>query len=315
MKTFPKHVFLSFGRLARLRLPEAVPLQVKRLKPADRARKVDQNKIVVRRGSWVVGVCERPTTDDQRPALLTIKFYNQLLIDRQLNFFALGQGQHLAPEVLAVDLQPTRRILMTGKFLGLLENRQLAATLADGNLVAHIRLVRGDVDLAAVHMHVAVAHQLAGLTTGNAEAEAMHDRVQAAFQLLQKHFASHTLGACRFLEVVTELAFLSEVHALGLLLFAQLQTVAHDFRLAVLTVLAGGEVALLDGTLIAEAFWAFEEELNALAAAETTYGIGITRQVVSPLDDRFTGLASPFFPDDEGLWPLAIGFWLKAKSQ
>jgi hypothetical protein len=62
-------------------------------------------------------------------------------------------------------------------------------------------------------------------------------------------------------------------------------------------VLAGSKIALLDGTLIAEAFGAFEEQLHALAAAETTDGISITCQVASPLDDRFTGLASPFVPD------------------
>jgi hypothetical protein len=73
-------------------------------------------------------------------------------------------------------------------------------------------------------------------------------------------------------------------------------------------VLAGSEVALLDGTLITEAFWAFEEELDALAAAETTYGIGITCQVASPLDDRFTGLASPFFPDDRAFGPQLFAF-------
>jgi hypothetical protein len=63
--------------------------------------------------------------------------------------------------------------------------------------------------------------------------------------------------------------------------------------------LAGSKVTLLDGTLIAEALGAFEEQLHALAAAETTDGIGITCQVVfSLLDDRFTGLASPFVPDE-----------------
>jgi hypothetical protein len=63
--------------------------------------------------------------------------------------------------------------------------------------------------------------------------------------------------------------------------------------------LARGKISLLDGTLIAEALGAFEEQFHALAAAETTDGIGITRQVVfSLLDDRFTGLASPFIPDE-----------------
>ena len=55
------------------------------------------------------------------------------------------------------------------------------------------------------------------------------------------------------LEVVAELAFLGEVDALCLLLFAQLQTVADDLRLAVFAVLAGRKVALLDRTLVGEA--------------------------------------------------------------
>ena len=48
------------------------------------------------------------------------------------------------------------------------------------------------------------------------------------------------------LVVGAELAFQREVDALGLLLLAQLQTVAYDLRLAVAAVLAGGEVALLN---------------------------------------------------------------------
>jgi hypothetical protein len=44
--------------------------------------------------------------------------------------------------------------------------------------------------------------------------------------------------------------------------------------------LAGSEITLLDGTFIAEALGAFEEQFHALAAAETTDGIGITCQVV-----------------------------------
>src|SRR5882762_4841477 len=62
--------------------------------------------------------------------------------------------------------------------------------------------------------------------------------------------------------------------------------------------LSGSEVALLDGTLVGKTFRAFEEQLYALAAAQTANCIGITRQVVLLLDDRFTGLASPFVPDD-----------------
>ena len=128
--------------------------------------------------------------------------------------------------------------------------------------------------------NVAVAHELPSLAARHAEAEAIHHVVQTAFQLLQKHFAGHTLGARRLLEVVAELPLLGEVNALGLLFFAQLQAVADDFGFAVLAMLAGSEVALFDGTLIAETFGAFEEQLHALAAAETADGIGITGQVI-----------------------------------
>src|SRR5258706_6010433 len=62
--------------------------------------------------------------------------------------------------------------------------------------------------------------------------------------------------------------------------------------------LSGSEVTLLDGTLIAKTLCAFEKQLHSLAAAQTADWIGITGQVVLLLDDRFTGLASPFVPDE-----------------
>jgi len=45
-------------------------------------------------------------------------------------------------------------------------------------------------------------------------------------------------------------------------------------------VLTGSEVALLNRTFVAEALRAFEEELDAFPATETTHCIGITSQVI-----------------------------------
>jgi hypothetical protein len=72
--------------------------------------------------------------------------------------------------------------------------------------------------------------------------------------------------------------------------------------------LARSEVALLNRTFVAETLGAFEEQFHALAAAEAADSISVTGQVSSPLDDRFTGLASPFVPDEiaVGFWPLAF---------
>src|SRR6516165_2826294 len=121
-----------------------------------------------------------------------------------------------------------------------------------------------------VHGDVSVTHQLARLTPRLRESEPEHDVVQTALQLLQQLLAGHALGACGLLEVVAELAFLGKVNALRLLLFTQLQTVADDFGFAILPMLPGSEVALLDRTFIAEALCAFEEQPHALAAAQTT---------------------------------------------
>ncbi len=71
-----------------------------------------------------------------------------------------------------------------------------------------------------------------------------------------------TPGLLRGLLVVgAELRLQGEVDALGLLLLAQLQTVAYDLRLAVTAVLARGKIALLNGALVGETLRALEEQL------------------------------------------------------
>ena len=60
-------------------------------------------------------------------------------------------------------------------------------------------------------------------------------------------------------EGVAELPFEHAVDAADLLLFAKLQAVADDLRLAILAMLSGNEIALFDGALFAVAALAFEE--------------------------------------------------------
>jgi hypothetical protein len=125
-----------------------------------------------------------------------------------------------------------------------------------------------------------VTHQLARLTAGDAEAEAVDDVIETALELFEQLCAGDTLEADGLLEVVPELAFLGEVDAFGFLFFAQLETVAYDLGLFVFPVLSGSEVAFLNGTLVAEALRALQEELDAFPATETTDCIGITGQVI-----------------------------------
>ena len=111
-----------------------------------------------------------------------------------------------------------------------------------------------------------VTHQLARLAAGNAEAEAIDNVVETPFQRFQQLRAGYTLGLDRVLEVIPELAFLGEIDAFGFLFFAQLQTVPYNLGLFVFPVLAGSEVAFLNGTFVAEALRAFQEELDAFPA-------------------------------------------------
>jgi hypothetical protein len=112
-----------------------------------------------------------------------------------------------------------------------------------------------------------MTYQLPRLAPRLREPEAEDNVVETAFQLLQEQFAGYTLRARGFLKVVAELALEGEIDALGFLFFSQLETVANDLGFTILPMLSGSKVALLDRTLIAEAFRAFEEQLHALAAA------------------------------------------------
>src|SRR6266404_6518280 len=198
--------------------------------------------------------------------LFRIQFDNQLLVHRQLDFCAPWQRNHAPLVVLAIDLQPHRRRLMTGKIPCDFKNWNLAAALANLNLFADGDLVRRNVDLLPIHLHVAVTHQLARLASRNAEAQPIDDVVQTPLQRLQQFRTRHTFGFDRVLEVVPELAFLGEVDAFSFLFFAQLQTVAYNLGLFVLPVLSGSEVALLNRAFVAEALRAFQEELDAFPA-------------------------------------------------
>jgi len=106
---------------------------------------------------------------------------------------------------------------MTGEIPGGFENRHFAAALANLNLFADCDFVGRNVDLLAIHLHVSVTHQLARLTAGDAEAEAVDDVIETALELFEQLCAGDTLEADGLLEVVPELAFLGEVDAFGFL--------------------------------------------------------------------------------------------------
>src|SRR5579862_3128356 len=228
--------------------------------------RMQRTKTVVGRWSFVGG--RWLTTNDQRlTPLLAVQLDNQLLVHRQLDIFALGQVQHLALVIVAIDFQPARHGAVAREFLRQLKHRELLAVFANRDFLAGADFVGRNIHLAVIDSNVSMADQLTSLTARLGESEAEHDVIETPLELLQQPLAGHALSARSLFEVVAELAFLGEVDALGLLLLAQLQAVAYDLGLAIFPVLSGGEIALLDGALIAEALGAFEEQLHALAAA------------------------------------------------
>ena len=153
--------------------------------------------------------------------------------------------------------------------------------------------------------------ELPRLSARSGNTHAIGDVIQTAFELLQKDVTSHALGARGLLKIIAELFFQREIDALGLLLFAQLQTVADDLGLAVFAMLSGREVALLDRAFLTETLCALEEQLHALTAAKTTYCTGITCHLLFSYS-MSTGLRDwlRFIPVPENLF-LVTGFSFK----
>src|SRR5262249_31595824 len=115
------------------------------------------------------------------------------------------------------------------------------------------------------------ADELPRLVARAPEAEPVDDVVEAPLQLLEQDLARDALLLGRAVEGEGELALHEAVQPLRLLLLAELEAVALQLALdpRALAVLAGGVVALLDRALLGEAAIALEEELHALAAAQT----------------------------------------------
>src|SRR6266536_3304281 len=114
---------------------------------------------------------------------------------------------------------------------------------------------------------MAVAHELAGLSTRGREAEPVDDVVEASLEHPQQLLAGHARALRRLLVVAAELLLEQAVVAARLLLLAQLQQVLALLDPAA-PVLARRIRAPLDRALLGQAALALEEELHALTPAD-----------------------------------------------
>src|ERR1700747_733846 len=102
------------------------------------------------------------------------------------------------------------------------------------------------------------------------QAGAPHYVIEAALQHDDQVFAGRALHPLGFFKIVAKLPFQQPVGALYLLLFAQLQAVAGNFRAARLPVLTRNKVALFNGALLGKAPQTLQEQLLRLTAAKAT---------------------------------------------
>src|SRR5260370_14350249 len=215
-------------------------------------------------------------------------------------------------EVIAVDLQPVGRGRVRGGVAGSQDSRVVLALLADLDGIVRADFKRRNIDLAAIHQHVAVAHELAGLIAAGAESHAVHDAVQAPFERPQKILASDALLSGGLLEQVAELVLQQAVVAARFLLFAQLQAIANQFRLAILAVLAGSEVALLDGALFSVTALPFQKQFHSLSPAQPANRANVSSHSLSiPSSFQRCSLRSvdlrPAYYQGRGLWDVGCG--------
>ncbi len=126
--------------------------------------------------------------------LLAVKFDDQLLVYRHVDVLTPRQRYYLAGKICVVHLQPTRRYLVTGEFRRGLEHRELLAALADLYLVAHTHLEGRNVHFAAIHFHMAVAHDLPRLAPRTGKTETEGDVIETPLELLQQQLAGDALA-------------------------------------------------------------------------------------------------------------------------
>src|SRR5579859_1556320 len=156
---------------------------------------------------------------------------------------------------------------MRGGIAGRENGRIIFTRLAHGHLVAGLDLERGNVDLAAIHLDMAVAHDLARLGAAGAETHAVNDIIEPAFEPHEEVLAGDAFLVRGLFEPVAKLRFEQSVDAAELLFFAELEAVADQLRLAILAMLSGNEIALFDSALLAVTALTFEKQLHALAPA------------------------------------------------
>jgi len=168
-----------------------------------------------------------------------VVLHHQQLIDFQSNPLAFTATGDLGTELGLVQFQVGRHVGQTGELQVAFSQLFAALALADGDHIAGLALVAGDVGDTAIHGHVAVVHQLTGAGHGGTEAEAETDIVETVLEQLEQVGSGGTLLGARFLHVTHELTLGDAVVEAKLLLLFETDRVFRALATG-LAVLTGG---------------------------------------------------------------------------
>src|SRR5882672_3825946 len=171
--------------------------------------------------------------------LSRIQFDDQRLIDVLRHVATIGYLLELAFELVLVDVDPGRKTRLLGERQCFLDAALLLGLFAHGDHVAGVDQHRRDAGGAAVERDRAMRDKLARLCTRRTEAHPIDDVVQARLEQGDEILAGVALASRCLGEVAAELPLEHAVHALDLLLLAQLHAEVGRANARDAAVLAG----------------------------------------------------------------------------
>ena len=171
--------------------------------------------------------------------LAGVVLHHQQFVDLQGNPLAFATGGDLGAQLGLIQLEVAGHVGQTGELEVGFSQLLAALALADGDHIAGLALVAGDVGHTTVHGDVAVVHQLTGAGHGGTEAEAETNIVETVLEQLEQVGSGGTFLGARFLHVAHELTLGDAVVEAKLLLLFETDRVFRALATG-LAVLTGG---------------------------------------------------------------------------
>ena len=155
-----------------------------------------------------------------RAELTRVKFDDELFVDDGIDLLAGGDANHGAAEVFLIHEQPIGNGNDLREFDTALAEALGFFALLNGDDIAGLEVHRGNVGLAAIDGHMAVADHLARSAQGLREAHFLNDIVKTGLEELEQDHAGNATTAAGDIEVAAELALEDSILVAEFLLFS-----------------------------------------------------------------------------------------------